>query len=211
MKAFKYFFIFFCFLLSMPIGASTGRLWYRQPAQVWTDALPLGNGRLGAMVYGIPAMEQIQLNEETIWTGQPNTNANPNALKAIPAIQQLIWNGDYSLSLGHPVNSFYHYKLDGIWQKGQEADAAVFGCKPGDIRINVPGMKKESDGKFYKLDDQGNKVYYTADNKYAYSGNDYQVLGHNSPDWTMGFQNSFKYKNFDLTIFMYWRWGQMIN
>lgn len=95
MKAFKYFFIFFCFLLSMPIGASTGRLWYRQPAQVWTDALPLGNGRLGAMVYGIPAMEQIQLNEETIWTGQPNANANPNALKAIPAIQELVWKGEY--------------------------------------------------------------------------------------------------------------------
>lgn len=71
------------------------RLWYREPARVWTDALPLGNGRLGAMVYGIPATECIQLNEETIWAGQPNANPNPRALEAIPRIQQLIWQGHY--------------------------------------------------------------------------------------------------------------------
>ena len=51
------------------------KLWYDRPAQVWTEALPLGNGRLGAMVYGIPGTEQIQLNEETIWAGRPNNNA----------------------------------------------------------------------------------------------------------------------------------------
>lgn len=66
------------------------KLWYNEPAQVWTDALPLGNGRLGAMVYGIPSTEHIQLNEETIWTGQPNHNANKKALNAIPKIQQLL-------------------------------------------------------------------------------------------------------------------------
>ena len=43
------------------------KLWYDCPAQVWTEALPLGNGRLGAMVYGTPGTEQIQLNEESIW------------------------------------------------------------------------------------------------------------------------------------------------
>jgi TonB-linked SusC/RagA family outer membrane protein len=145
------------------------------------------------------------------WISDVTFTANKEKITSLmDGVSNNITNGDYSLSIGYPVNSYYHYKLDGIWQKGEEADAAVFGCKPGDIKIDVPGMKKESDGKFYKLDSKGNKVYYTADNKYAYSGNDYQVLGHNSPDWTMGFQNSFKYKNFDLTIFMYWRWGQMI-
>ena len=53
------------------------KLWYDCPAQVWTEALPLGNGRLGAMVYGTPGTEQIQLNEESIWAGRPNNNANP--------------------------------------------------------------------------------------------------------------------------------------
>lgn len=71
------------------------KLWYDSPAQVWTDALPLGNGRLGAMVYGVPSTEHIQLNEETIWTGQPNKNANPAALEAIPVIQKMLFDGQY--------------------------------------------------------------------------------------------------------------------
>lgn len=71
------------------------KLWYDKPAQVWTEALPLGNGRLGAMVYGNPGAEQIQLNEETIWAGQPNNNANPEALEWIPKIRQLVFEGKY--------------------------------------------------------------------------------------------------------------------
>ncbi len=51
--------------VSMSTSAKEHKLWYDKPAQVWTEALPLGNGRLGAMVYGNPATEQIQLNEET--------------------------------------------------------------------------------------------------------------------------------------------------
>ena len=50
------------------VSAQEYKLWYDRPAQVWTEALPLGNGRLGAMVYGTPGTEQIQLNEETIWS-----------------------------------------------------------------------------------------------------------------------------------------------
>lgn len=50
------------------------KLWYQQPAKVWTEALPLGNSRLGAMVYGGVVNEQIQLNEETVWGGGPHRN-----------------------------------------------------------------------------------------------------------------------------------------
>ena len=60
-------------------------------------------------------------------------------------------------------------------------------------------------------DKNGDIIYYTKDNKYTYSDADSQVLGHNAPKWTMGFQNSFTYKNFDLTIYAYFCWGQMIN
>ena len=56
---------------------------------------PLGNGRLGAMVYGTPGTEQIQLNEETIWAGRPNNNANPNALEYIPKVRELVFAGKY--------------------------------------------------------------------------------------------------------------------
>ncbi len=72
------------------------KLWYDEPATKWVEALPVGNGRLGAMVFGNPAKEQLQLNEETVWAGQPNSNANPNVdPNAINEIRDLIFEGKY--------------------------------------------------------------------------------------------------------------------
>jgi alpha-L-fucosidase 2 len=71
------------------------KLWYNQPAQTWNEALPLGNGRLGAMVFGNPVNEQIQLNENTLYSGSPNRNDNPNAKEALPLIRKLIFEGKY--------------------------------------------------------------------------------------------------------------------
>src|SRR5699024_11159114 len=70
-------------------------LWYDKPAdnRVWEQALPIGNGRLGAMVYGIPQREELQLNEETIYAGGPYRNDNEKALGALPEIQQMIFAG----------------------------------------------------------------------------------------------------------------------
>ena len=59
-------------------------LWYRQPAQQWEEALPLGNGSMGAMVYGGVPSEHIQFNEHTVWTGQPHSYAHDGAVKALP-------------------------------------------------------------------------------------------------------------------------------
>lgn len=70
-------------------------MWYDEPAMLWTEALPLGNGRLGAMIFGNPAQERLQLNEETIWAGKPNNNANPEALEWIPKIRELVFAGKY--------------------------------------------------------------------------------------------------------------------
>ena len=70
-------------------------LWYDAPASMWTEALPIGNSRLGAMIYGIPSSERLQLNEETIWAGRPNNNANPEALEYLPKVRQLVWDGKY--------------------------------------------------------------------------------------------------------------------
>ena len=75
--------------------AQQHRLWYDQPAQTWTQALPIGNGVMGGMVFGTPAVEHIQLNEETIWAGQPNNVVNPNAKEALPEVRQLIFEGKY--------------------------------------------------------------------------------------------------------------------
>ena len=75
--------------------AAQYRLWYDKPAQTWTQALPVGNGVIGGMVYGTPAVEHIALNEETIWAGQPNNVINPNAKQALPEVRQLIFEGKY--------------------------------------------------------------------------------------------------------------------
>ena len=71
------------------------KLWYDKPAKVWNEALPIGNGRLGAMVFGGPANEKIQLNEETFWSGGPSRNDNPKALEALPKVRELIFEGKY--------------------------------------------------------------------------------------------------------------------
>lgn len=69
------------------------RLWYKQPANIWEEALPLGNGRLGAMVYGGTWTEQIQLNEESVWYGGPVDRNNPDALYYLPKIRELLCSG----------------------------------------------------------------------------------------------------------------------
>lgn len=70
------------------------KLWYKQPSgKTWENALPIGNGRVGAMVYGNVEKETLQLNEHTLWTGGPNRNDNPLALDSLAIIRQLIFEG----------------------------------------------------------------------------------------------------------------------
>lgn len=72
------------------------KLWYKQPSgETWENALPIGNGRLGAMIYGNVATETIQLNEHTVWSGSPNRNDNPAALASLPEIRKLIFEGKH--------------------------------------------------------------------------------------------------------------------
>lgn len=70
------------------------RLWYRQPAAQWEEALPLGNGRLGAMIMGETAGEHIQVNEDSMWYGAPSDRNNPDTLKYLPEIRRLILAGE---------------------------------------------------------------------------------------------------------------------
>ncbi len=68
-------------------------LWYDKPASGWTEALPVGNGRLGAMIYGGTEKETIQFNEETLWSGQPHDYAHADAYKYLDKIRRLLWDG----------------------------------------------------------------------------------------------------------------------
>ena len=68
-------------------------LWYRQPASEWTDALPIGNGRMGAMIFGGVSRDRIQFNEETFWTGGPEDANRPDAYRYLPEIRRLLFEG----------------------------------------------------------------------------------------------------------------------
>src|SRR5687768_15510038 len=68
-------------------------LWYNAPAKEWTEALPIGNGRMAAMVFGGLQRERIQFNEETVWTGGPRSYAHAGAKEYLPQIRQLLFDG----------------------------------------------------------------------------------------------------------------------
>jgi alpha-L-fucosidase 2 len=94
MKKLAVLLIFSLFILS---GCRSGQrphgkyiLWYNAPAKEWTEALPMGNGRLGGMLFGNPAVERLQVNEESLWGGMNIPNNNPGALEHLPEIRELI-------------------------------------------------------------------------------------------------------------------------
>ena len=93
----KLFCILPALILSFSVNCQTVSnmvLWYRQPAADWNEALPVGNGRLGAMVFGDIMRERIQLNEESIWAGMRVDNADADAREYLPVIQQKLLNGE---------------------------------------------------------------------------------------------------------------------
>ena len=99
-KHFTYFLSIFCliFLLSCQQKSETIKeqsLWYNQPASTWEEALPIGNGRLGAMIFGHPFQECIQVNEESLWSGAPINSNNPKAIQNLDKIRELILNHQY--------------------------------------------------------------------------------------------------------------------
>jgi Glycosyl hydrolase family 65, N-terminal domain len=98
-------------------------LWYRRPAQEWTSALPIGNGRLGPMVFGGVGKERIQLNEGTLWAGGPFDPSSPKAVDALPEARRLIFAGDYGAAqnlagaamMAHPLRQMPYQTAGDIW------------------------------------------------------------------------------------------------
>lgn len=78
-----------------PVLDGKNRLWYNRPASAWEESLPLGNGRLGAMVSSSVAIDTLQLNEDTFWGQSPNSNHNPNAKSVLNEVRNLIFNKKY--------------------------------------------------------------------------------------------------------------------
>ncbi|MCF0062986.1 glycoside hydrolase family 95 protein [Dyadobacter chenwenxiniae] len=116
-KALSFFICTFMFFnaCSVAIAQPDLKFWYKQPAKNWNEALPIGNGRIGAMVFGRVDEEIIQLNEETLWSGGPvNTNPNPNAKNYLPQIRTALANEDYKLA------EELTQKLQGIFTESYE-------------------------------------------------------------------------------------------
>jgi len=82
--------VFSILLCTVSAVQAQNKLWYKQPAKYWEEALPLGNGKTGAMVFGGVAQERWQLNDNTLWSGAPDPGNNPGAQKLLPIVRQLI-------------------------------------------------------------------------------------------------------------------------
>ena len=82
--------------LTSVLPAEPSVLFYDRPAAEWVEALPIGNGRLGAMVFGGIHQERLQLNEDTLWAGGPYNATNPAALAALPEVRALIERGEFA-------------------------------------------------------------------------------------------------------------------
>ncbi|WP_042719675.1 glycoside hydrolase N-terminal domain-containing protein [Flavobacterium sp. B17] len=95
---FKLSILTFCLFLSGFSFAQKGgkyKLWYDKPAKQWVEALPIGNGRLAAMIFGDPSQEKLQLNESSFWSGGPSRNDNPDGPKVLDSIRYYLFNGNY--------------------------------------------------------------------------------------------------------------------
>lgn len=112
------------------------KLWYDRPAGIWTEALPIGNGRLGAMVFGNIEEELLQLNESTLWSGGPVKHAvNPESPQYLPLVRKAIFEGDYqkAADLSH--------KMQGLYSEGY--------LPLGDLRIKQ-SFKSKPSGAYYR-------------------------------------------------------------
>ena len=78
--------------MTMTAQDNTERLWYDSPAKIWLEALPIGNGRLGGMVYGGTQNDEVQLNEDTFWSGGPHDNNSTTSIDHLDEVRNLIFN-----------------------------------------------------------------------------------------------------------------------
>ena len=132
-------FLFSIFFAASCFAQNDAVLWYTKPAKVWTEALPIGNSRLGAMIYGVPAREELQLNEETLWAGGPHRNDNPNALQHLEEARRLIFE-DSTRQAERLINRAFLAPSHGM---PYQTIGSLFLTFPG--HENYTGLRRELD------------------------------------------------------------------
>jgi alpha-L-fucosidase 2 len=119
-------------LLCMKVASSQElKLWYKNPAAKWTAALPIGNGRIGAMIFGGVGQDRIQFNEETLWTGEPRNYNKPGAYKYLDSIRQLLFKGKQKEAEALAEKEFMGLKSNegkkGAWTNDMKSGKGVTG------------------------------------------------------------------------------------
>jgi alpha-L-fucosidase 2 len=128
------------------------KLWYNKPSQKWTDALPIGNGRIGGMIYGTIDTERLQFNEQTLWTGGPRDYQREGAYKYLEPIRQLIFDGKQKEAeamaeahfMGRKSNEDTYEPQKAVWFKTVRSNMAPSAPGFNDIKwkaINLPTEK----------------------------------------------------------------------
>jgi alpha-L-fucosidase 2 len=124
---------------------SKQRLWYHQPARTWNEALPVGNGRLGGMIFGGVAQEQLALNEDTLWSGRPHDHTNPEALPHLAQVRELIFAGRYAEAqemcdqylMGVPIHLQAYQPLGDLWLRFPDHASATAYQRELDLKDGV--------------------------------------------------------------------------
>ena len=135
-------------------AAAPPTLWYGQPAGQWTEALPLGNGRLGAMVFGGTASERIQLNEESLWAGCPVEVFPPDYPRHLAEVRRLVLAGDnaaaHEYGLKHLTLSKTKFKIWFTSSDTKRRKSSIFSGAP----FFWPVEGKPTSSKLFNLRDQ---------------------------------------------------------
>jgi alpha-L-fucosidase 2 len=136
-------------------------LWYTQPARRWEEALPVGNGRIGAMVYGGAGEEHLQLNESTYWTGGPYSTVVKGGYRELPEIRRLVLGGKFVEAqklfgralMGYPVEQQKYQSLADLLLHFEEGPAEVEGYKRWlDLETGITGVDYKRGGVHYHRD-----------------------------------------------------------
>lgn len=152
-------------------------MWYNQPAEQWEDALPVGNGRIGAMVFGKYGEEKIQLNEETYWSGGPYSTLVKGGYKKLPEIQKAIFDGEPIKAhqlfgrhlMGYPVEQQKYQALANLHLFFTGQDTATHYRRSLDLKTGLISVSYKVDGVTYKREviasapDQTIAIRLTAD------------------------------------------------
>jgi len=153
----------FCFITLLNMAQADGaqgpmRLWFEQPARDWTEALPVGNGRLGGMVFGGVEKEHIQFNEDTLWTGHPQEYQHAGAVAYLPQIRKLLAEGKQreaeQLALKEfmsvPLRHKAYQPFGDLWLKLKHDGNVAYYRRELDLDSATESVYYEADGVTYE-------------------------------------------------------------